>query len=75
MSGIPSEGVNLDYLARQFEVSGAQIKNIALNAAYRAAEDGTLRMEHTVLAVRQELQKEGKVLLASDFGEYGYFFQ
>lgn len=75
LSGIPAEGVNLDYLARQFQLSGAQIKNIALNAAYRAAEGGALHMEHIVLAVRQELQKEGKVLLASDFGEYGYFLQ
>lgn len=75
LSGVPAEGVNLDYLARQFQLSGAQIKNIALNAAYRAAEGGELHMEHLVLAARQELQKEGKVLLASDFGEYGYFFQ
>lgn len=75
LSGVPAEGVDLEYLARQFQLSGAQIKNIALNAAYRAAEGGTLHMEHIVLAVRQELQKEGKVLLASDFGEYGYLFQ
>lgn len=73
LAGIPAEGVNLDYLARQFQLSGAQIKNSALNAAYRAAEGGVLRMEHLVQAVRQELQKEGKVLLAGDFGEYGYF--
>ena len=72
LAGIPSVGVQLDYLARQFELSGAQIKNIALNAAYRAAEDGgELRMVHLVQAVFQEFKKEGKILLSSEFGEYG----
>lgn len=72
LSGIPSAGIQLEYLARQFQLSGAQIKNIALNGAYRAAADGgILRMDHLVLAIFQELQKEGKVMLATEFGEYG----
>jgi len=72
LAGIPSKHIQLDYLARQFQLSGAQIKNIALNAAYRAADDGgVLRMEHLVQAVFQEFHKEGKVLLSSEFGEYG----
>lgn len=72
LEGIPAEGIQMDYLARQFEVSGAQIKNIALNGAYRAATDGgILRMVHLVQAIFQEFQKEGKVVLASEFGEYG----
>ena len=72
VAGIPAEGIQLDYLARQFELSGAQIKNIALNAAYRAAADGgIMHMVHLVQAVFQEFQKEGKIMLAGDFGEYG----
>lgn len=72
LAGIPSEGVQLDYLARQFELSGAQIKNIVLNGAYRAAADGgVLHMVHLVQAIFQEFHKEGKVMLSSDFGEYG----
>ena len=72
LAGIPSEGIQLDYLARQFPLSGAQIKNIVLNAAYQAAADGkVLHMDHLVLAMFEELQKEGNVLLASEFGEYG----
>ena len=72
LSGIPAMGVQTDYLARQFELSGAQIKNIALNAAYRAAADGgELHMVHLVQAVFQEFKKEGKVMLSSEFGEYG----
>ena len=43
-----------------------------MNAAYQAAADGkVLHMDHLVLAMFQELQKEGNVLLASEFGEYG----
>ena len=72
LAGIPAEGIQLDYLTQQFPLSGAQIKNIALNAAYQAAADGKiLHMDHLVRAMFQELQKEGKVLLASEFGEYG----
>ena len=72
LAGIPAEGIQLDYLARQFELSGAQIKNIVLNGAYRAAEDGgVLHMLHLVKAIFQEFQKEGKVMLSSEFGEYG----
>lgn len=72
LAGIPAKHIQMDYLARQFQLSGAQIKNIALNAAYRAASDGgVLRMEHLVQAVFQEFHKEGKVLLSSEFGEYG----
>ena len=72
LEGIPSGGLNLDYLARQFPLSGAQIKNIALNGAYQAAADGgTLGMDHLIRAVYQEFKKEGKVMLAGEFGEYG----
>ena len=72
LRGIPQRGIQTDYLARQFRLSGAQIKNIALNGAYRAAADGgELHMDHLIRAVFQELQKEGKVMLASEFGEYG----
>lgn len=72
LEGIPAQGIQLDYLAEQFELSGAQIKNIALNAAYRAADDGKLlTMRHLVIAIYREFKKEGKVMLASEFGGYG----
>ena len=72
LSTIPSKGISFDYLAKQFEISGAQIKNIVLNAAYQAAADGgELHMDHLIRAVFQEQQKEGKVMLASEFGAYG----
>jgi AAA+ superfamily predicted ATPase len=55
--------VDLDYLARQFKLSGGNIKNIALAAAFLAAEDGGLvTMAHLLRATRREYQKLGKVL-------------
>ncbi len=72
LSGVPAGPVDYEYLARQFELSGAQIKNIVLNAAYRAAGDGgRLEMEHLIHSIAQEQQKSGKVVFADEYGEYG----
>jgi hypothetical protein len=39
------------FLARQFDLAGGNIRNVALVAALLAAEQGgTIRMEHFVLA-------------------------
>lgn len=73
---VPQKGIHFEFLARQFELSGSQIKNIALNACYQAAADGgVLEMRHLVQALFLEGKKEGKVRLASEFGEYGYLLQ
>lgn len=69
---VPKENIDFLYLASQFELSGAQIKNIALNACYQAAAKGEkLQMKHLVESIFQEGQKEGKLMLAEDFGVYG----
>jgi AAA+ superfamily predicted ATPase len=58
-----AEDVDLDYLARQFKLSGGNIKNIALAAAFLAAEDGgRVTMAHLLQATRREYQKLGKFL-------------
>jgi SpoVK/Ycf46/Vps4 family AAA+-type ATPase len=57
-------GNDVDYgiLAREVKLSGGNIKNIALTAAFYAAEDGTvIRMIHIIEAVRREYQKLGRV--------------
>ena len=57
------DDVDLDSLARQFKLSGGQIKNIALAAAHLAAAEGKpLMMAHLRHATRREYQKLGKVL-------------
>ena len=59
--------VDLDRLAQQFKLSGGNIKNIALAAAFSAAEDGgRVSMAHLLLATRREYQKIGKVLPEAD---------
>jgi AAA+ superfamily predicted ATPase len=61
--------VDLDALARQFKLSGGNIKNIALAAAFFAAEDGGLvTMAHLLQATRREYQKLGKVLSDTELG-------
>ena len=40
-----------------------------------AADGGVLEMRHLVQALFLEGKKEGKVRLASEFGEYGYLLQ
>jgi ATPase family protein associated with various cellular activities (AAA)/winged helix domain-containing protein len=53
----PTEGLDAGKLAR-LSVTGGNIRNIALSAAFLAADDGTpVRMEHLLRAARGELAK------------------
>ena len=68
-----SKNIDFNYLARQFEISGGSIKNIALTSAFMAARDEKpLEMKHIILAVKYELGKQGKTLIKDDFSEYSY---
>ena len=52
--------VNFGFLARQFELSGGNIRNVALAAAFLAAESGgEICMEHFIHGTSRELQKLG----------------
>ena len=67
-----SADLDLDFMARRFEIPGGNIKNVALAAAFLAAADGgVVTMAHLIRATRREYQKMGKVVLAGEFGEYG----
>jgi SpoVK/Ycf46/Vps4 family AAA+-type ATPase len=62
---------DLKFMARQFKITGGNIKNIALNAAFLAANDGgSVKMEHLIRATRREYQKTGKLCTEGDFGRY-----
>lgn len=69
---LPLSGdVDFDFLADKFELSGSNIKNIALNAAFLAAsEDAVPGMPHIIRAVVNEFTKSGKKLSKEDMGEY-----
>lgn len=71
LSTIPCKNIDYDYLAKTFPLSGAQIKNIVLAAAYESAEKGSLGMQQLIFAIFSEQKKEGKLMLSGDFGSYG----
>ena len=60
--------LDLEFLARRFQVTGGNIRNIALSAAFLAADDtGIIGMQHLVRATQREYQKMGKLVSESDF--------
>jgi len=66
-----SQDIDFEFLARSFKISGGSIKNIALSAAFLAAEKAmTVNMEHIIWATKREFQKMGKLCVQSDFGKY-----
>lgn len=75
-STIPPElpldpGIDLGFLARQFKISGGNIRNIVLAAAFLAAEDGgPMGMRHLIRATRREFQKLGRMVTEAEFGDH-----
>lgn len=66
-----SPDADFPFLAKRFKLSGGNIKNIILEAAFFAAEDNTpISMVHLVRATRREHQKIGKLIADTDFGPY-----
>jgi AAA+ superfamily predicted ATPase len=54
--------IDFGRFAREVKLPGGNIKNIALTAAFYAAEDGgIIRMAHIMRAVRQEYRKVGRI--------------
>lgn len=63
--------VDFEFLARNFKITGGNIKNIAVAAAFRAAEEGSsIYMKHLILSLKREYQKLGKVCEQSEFAQY-----
>ena len=64
----PTEGLDMNKLAR-LNIAGGNIRNIALNAAFLAADDGgRVRMEHLLRAARSEYVKMEKPLSSTEIG-------
>ncbi|SEL12318.1 ATP-binding protein [Nitrosovibrio tenuis] len=61
--------LDLAFLAKRFQITGGNIRNIALSAAFLAADDtGVVGMQHLIRATQREYQKMGKLVSDSDFG-------
>ena len=66
-----ADDLDLDFCAEAFELSGGNIRSIAVTAAYLAADSGTVVTMSTLIhAVQREYQKLGRLTLASEFGPY-----
>lgn len=65
------DDIDFNYLAERFNLSGGNIRNIVLNAAFLAAEGGSLiGMEHMIRATRREYEKIGRICTEMDFRPY-----
>jgi hypothetical protein len=69
---LPQEdGLDLEFLAERFRMSGAEIQNAVVTAAYLAAEeDAVVGMRHLVRGVLAEHRKMGRFLPDAEFGPY-----
>ncbi len=63
--------VDFTFLARQFPLSGGDIRNVSLEAAFLAAQDGrVIRMEHLVRSMARQMLKQGRLPSAVDFKQH-----
>ncbi len=63
--------IDYKFLSEKIKLAGGNIKNMALAAAFYAAENsGEIGMDHIMHAARREYQKIGKPFLKSDFEQY-----
>jgi hypothetical protein len=61
--------VDAAFLGRSVNLTGGNIRNAALHAAYLAAGDGQrISMAHIALSVWRELGKDGRELAPADLG-------
>jgi hypothetical protein len=66
--------VDIDFLARAVNLTGGNIRNAALHAAYLAADDGrAIGMEHIATAAWRELAKDRPQIAKSDLGPLAEF--
>jgi SpoVK/Ycf46/Vps4 family AAA+-type ATPase len=64
-----SAQVDVAFLGRSVNLTGGNIRNAALHAAYLAAGDGQrITLPHIALSVWRELGKDGRELSQSDLG-------
>ncbi len=66
-----SDDIDFEFAAKKLRIAGGNIKNIAIGAAFLAAENsGVLHMEHVIRATRREYQKMGRLCVKADFEQY-----
>jgi len=67
----PTEDLDLPWLAKQFRVTGGNIRNAATTAAFLAASaEHATTMDDLVRGLDREYEKLGRLRTESDFGPY-----
>ncbi|HEX3151494.1 MAG TPA: ATP-binding protein [Gemmataceae bacterium] len=70
----PTKDIDFAFLAKQFKLSGGNIRNVALAAAYSAARNGgVIGMTHIIPAIEAEYQKQGRLVMDSELGSYLHY--
>jgi ATPase family associated with various cellular activities (AAA) len=64
------DGLDFAALSR-LEITGGNVRNIAVNAAFLAAGEGrTIAMDHVMRAARREYTKIDRLIMDAEFGRY-----
>ncbi|WP_436699430.1 ATP-binding protein [Nocardioides sp. BYT-33-1] len=67
---MPVDEIDVGGLAARFDLTGGQIRNIVLAAAFRAVDEGTrVSLAHVNAAIAGELRKLGRMVKTEDFDE------
>jgi ATP-dependent 26S proteasome regulatory subunit len=65
------EDVDFQFIARQFSITGGDIRNVALDAAFLAAQDGqVVMMKQLIQALARQMIKQGRIPSPTDFKQY-----
>jgi SpoVK/Ycf46/Vps4 family AAA+-type ATPase len=71
---VPRAGdIDIGFLGQAFRLSGGNIRNICVSAAYQAADAGrAMSMADLVRATQREYRKLGRMVVEAEFGSYYY---
>ena len=65
------DDVDFCFLAKQFNLAGGDIKNVALDAAFLAAQDGRIvTMKQLINAMARQMMKQGRMPSPTEFKQY-----
>jgi SpoVK/Ycf46/Vps4 family AAA+-type ATPase len=67
-----ADDIDFGFLAAQFTLSGGEIRNVVLDAAFHAARGGErgLAMENLIVALGRQLTKQGRAPSATEFKQH-----
>ena len=69
------KNIDFEFLAKEFELSGGVIKNIALKSAFMAASKNTsIKMDYVLKSLIDETSKQKKMPNRASFKQYAYIF-